>query len=82
MTSLAYIYTMEQKDSCQRMVYGEYLLCTIFVIVQFCFLFQDMIAAVYRGHKTRSGTRICQMMSTEKDLNFTTVFRHKHFLNK
>ena len=22
-TSLAYIYTMEQKDSCQRMVYGE-----------------------------------------------------------
>ena len=28
--SVAYIYTMEQKDSCQRMVYGEWLLCTIF----------------------------------------------------
>ena len=48
-TSLAYIYTMEQKDSCQRMVYGELLLCTIFVIVQFCFLIQDMISAIYRG---------------------------------
>ena len=48
MTSLAYIYTMEQKDTCQRMEYGEKLLCTIFVIVQFCFLFQDMISAVNR----------------------------------
>ena len=48
-TSLAYIYTMELKDSCQRVMHGELLLCTIFVIVQFCFLFQDMISAVYRG---------------------------------
>ena len=49
MTSLAYIYTMEQKDSFQRMVYGEKLLCTIFRHCAICFLFQDMILAVYHG---------------------------------